>query len=88
MNRRQFLQVAALLASGATAVPNAWSLNVEQRKYLAAQADYVDSRSLDFFTAAQRASIAAAVEQIIPRTETPGALDAGADRFVELMVED
>lgn len=88
MNRREFLQCAAVLAAGASVMPSTWAMNHEQTAFLAAQPNYVDRHPLTFFNASQRAAVAAVAEQIIPATDTPGAGDAGAPRFIELMVAD
>lgn len=88
MNRRDFLQVAAVLAAGASVLPNGWSMNQQQRDFLAARPDYIDRHQPALFTSGQRATVAAIAEHIIPRTETPGAKDAGVPRFIELMVAD
>lgn len=88
MNRREFLQVAALLAAGATTTPRGWAMSGEQQAFLAAQPDYIDRNSTDFFSPLQRETISAMAEQVIPATDTPGALDAGVPRFIELMVAD
>ncbi len=87
MNRREFLQCAALLAAGSQLAPSL-ALSAEQQAFLAARANYVDTALPDFFTAAQRATVSAAAEQVIPATDTPGAIDAGVPRFIELMVHD
>lgn len=87
MNRREFLQCAAILVSGASAAPVSFSLTQEQRAYLATAPNY-NGRKVNFFSASQRAAITAMTECIIPRTETPGAIDAGVPQFVELMVAD
>ena len=86
MNRREFLQVAALLASGAAIAPRGWALNHEQHAFLAAGPNFVDQPFAPVFSEAERRAIAAMVEQIIPTTDTPGALEAGVPRFVEAMV--
>jgi hypothetical protein len=86
MNRREFLQCAALLAAGSVKAPASWALTEEQSVFLAGRKNFVDSLALTFFTAPQRAAVAAVSEQIIPATDTPGAGDAGVPRFVELMV--
>lgn len=86
MNRREFLECAAVLAVGATVLPSSWAMNHEQQAFLAAQPDYIDRHPLTFFTERQRAAVTAVAEQIIPATDTPGALAAGAPRFIELMV--
>ncbi len=86
MNRREFLQCAALLTAGASVLPSTWAMNHEQTAFLASQPNYVDRQPLTFFTEAQRATVSAVAEQIIPATDTPGANDAGVPRFIELMV--
>ncbi|MEM8496445.1 MAG: gluconate 2-dehydrogenase subunit 3 family protein [Pseudomonadota bacterium] len=86
MNRRELLQCAALLTAGSGIVPNTWALNSEQRTFLASRGSYLDRVELTFFTSDQRAIVAAMSELIIPRTDTPGAIDAGAPQFIEAMV--
>lgn len=88
MKRREFLQAAAVLTAGASVLPPGWSMNEQQRTFLAAQPDYIDSRRPAFFTAEQGAIVTIVAEHIIPRTDTPGATDAGVPRFIELMVSD
>jgi gluconate 2-dehydrogenase gamma chain len=89
MNRREFLQCAALLAAGTTVVPSSWGMNHEQKTFLAGQPNYIDRHPLTFFTESQRSAVAAIAEQIIPLTDdSPGALEAGTPRFIELMVAD
>lgn len=87
MNRRQFLECAAILVSGATASPMAFSLSEEQLTYLGSAPDY-NSHPVSYFSDKQRKLVAAIAETIIPRTDTPGAIDAGVPRFIELMVAD
>ncbi len=87
MDRREFLECAALLISGTALQQRAFALSSEQQQYLATADDYV-SKSAKLFSTAQRKLVAAAAETIIPRTETPGAIDAGVPHFIELMVED
>ena len=88
MNRREFLQCAAVLAAGVSTLPSGWAMNSEQQGFLAAQANYIDRQPLTFFTPAQRAVVAVIAEQVIPKTDSPGASDAGVPRFIELMVAD
>jgi gluconate 2-dehydrogenase gamma chain len=84
VNRREFLQCAAILFSGSSAAQLGFSLNEEQKVYLATAPDF-NTTPVDYFTPLQRKNIAAMVEVIIPRTDTPGAIDAGVPVFVELM---
>jgi hypothetical protein len=85
MNRRHFLECAALLISGVSASRMGWTLTEQQRVHLASAPNYID-RAVDYFTPEQRSVVAAIAETIIPRTETPGAIDAGVPRFIELML--
>jgi hypothetical protein len=91
MNRREFLQCAAVLAAGCSLPVTSLGMNHEQQsfvgKHLAAQPNYIDRHPLKFFNPLQRAAITAAAEAIIPATDTPGATDAGVARFIELMLD-
>ncbi len=87
MNRREFMQCAALLVSGAGVASVPFSLSAEQEQFLAA-ADNYNTGEANYFSDAQRRIVAAMAEVIIPRTDTPGAIDAGVPRFIELMVRD
>jgi gluconate 2-dehydrogenase gamma chain len=85
MNRREFLQCAAILISGVGASQLGFSLTEEQQRFLANAPDF-NTRAVDYFSPAQREIVAAMAEVIIPRTETPGAIDARVPAFLELMV--
>tara|TARA_R110000823_G_scaffold305166_3_gene427081 strand:+ start:5654 stop:6277 length:624 start_codon:yes stop_codon:yes gene_type:complete len=87
MDRREFLQCAAILVSGVSAAQLGFALSEEQQVYLASAANYNTGKAT-YFSAAQRAIVAAMTEVIIPRTDTPGAIDAGVPNYVELMVSD
>ena len=87
MNRRDFLQCAAVMVGGASISQLGFSLTEEQMTYLASAPDY-SSKNADLLSTGQRKIIAAMAETIIPRTETPGAIDAGVPHFIELMVAD
>ena len=85
MNRREFLQCAAILVSGVGASQLGFSLSEEQQLFLANAPDF-NTGAVKYFSAAQREIVAAMAEAIIPRTETPGAIDARVPAFIELMV--
>ncbi len=87
MNRREFLQCAAVLVGTASMSGHALALSQSQMTYLAAADDYV-KKPASLFTPQQREIVAAAAEVVIPRTDTPGAIDAGVPHFIELMVQD
>lgn len=86
MNRREFLQCTAILFYGASASRPGFALNDEQKTFLASAPDYSDQK-LTYLSPEQRSTMAAMTEIIIPRTETPGAIDAGVARYIELMVQ-
>jgi len=85
MNRREFLQCTAILVSGVGASQLGFSLSEEQKVFLANAPDF-NTGAVDYFSAAQREIVAALAETIIPRTDTPGAIDARVPVFLELMV--
>jgi len=81
MNRRELLQQVAWLMGGAVATPAVLAvLNGCSPKRNASAPLVLDE--------AQRAIIAEVAEIIIPRTDTPGAQDAGVPRFIESMLQD
>ena len=86
MNRREFMQCAALLVSGIAAGRVGLVVSEEQRHFIAG-ANY-NASAAQYFNDAQRAVVAAVAEIIMPATDTPGANDAGVPRFIELMVAD
>jgi gluconate 2-dehydrogenase gamma chain len=85
MNRREFLQCATILTGGTAISQLGWALSEEQQVYLAGAPNF-NTQEIDFFSLEQRAVVAAVAETIIPRTDTPGAIDAGVPRYIELMV--
>jgi gluconate 2-dehydrogenase gamma chain len=85
MNRREFLQCVAILITGASASQLGFSLTEAQQAFLANAPNYNLSK-VDYFSHAQRKIVAAMAEVVIPRTETPGAIDAGVPNYIELMV--
>lgn len=87
MNRREFMECAAILISGMSASQLGFALSEQQRKHLASAPPYIASEG-SYFDEPQRKTIAAMAETILPRTDTPGAIDAGVPRYIELMVAD
>jgi gluconate 2-dehydrogenase gamma chain len=82
MNRREWLKCMSALAVGAVAAP---SLLAVFDAHAASQAPGAAPR---FFSPAQSSLIAAVVDIVIPRTDTPGALDAGVPVFIDQMFKD
>lgn len=86
MNRREFIQCAALITAGASQAPNLWAMTKEQHDFIASQPPYIDRQTANLFSQSQRQVVSAIAEHVIPRTDTPGAIDAGAPKFIEVMV--
>jgi glucoside 3-dehydrogenase (cytochrome c) hitch-hiker subunit len=81
MNRRELLQQVAWLMGGAACAPAVLAvLNGCSRRPSTSVPLVLDE--------AQRAIIAEVAEIIVPRTDTPGAKDAGVPRFIESMLQD
>ena len=72
VSRREAIRRAALLAG--VAVSSDW-LELAGRAQTAAAKTYL--------TPAQTATLAAAVDRILPRTDTPGAIDVGVPAFID-----
>lgn len=80
MNRRTLLKNTALLLGGVLS-------SSITRAVLAGADGWVDIKS-PIFTETQQAKCAVLTEMIIPETDTPGAIEAGVPKFVEVMVSD
>jgi len=69
----------ALTLGGSVALPES---------VFAQLAEPLDLAKLKFFSPAQRGLVAAIAETIIPKTDTPGATEAGVPGWIELLVQD
>ena len=80
LSRRTLLQLAGLAAlpslARAEAAPDDWDADLHAQ---AAQ------RSATLFRPDERALVAAMADAILPRTDTPGALDVGVPAFIEFI---
>lgn len=79
MDRRELLKVMALTLGGSVALPGS---------VFAKLASPFDEAELKFFSPVQRKLVAELAETIIPRTDTPGAIDAGVPGWIESLVQD
>ena len=79
MDRRELLKIMALTLGGSVALPES---------VFAQLAEPLDTAKLKFFSPAQRELVVAIAETIIPKTDTPGATDAGVAGWIELLVQD
>lgn len=83
MNRRELLQRVAYLMGGAISAPAVLGLlNGCSAKQQEAAWQPV------FFNKEQAALVSEVTELIIPRTDTPGAKDAGVPAFIDVMLKD
>jgi hypothetical protein len=81
MKRRDAISQIALLLGGAFTAPTLMAMDVRKGNTSIVAADFS-------LTDAQRQIVSAVAEHIIPRTSTPGAIDAGGPAFIELMLQD
>lgn len=82
MNRREALSHAALLLGGAFSTPTL--LAMERLDHPIAAVPAVTFHLDDI----QRNIVAEVAEMIIPKTDTPGAKEAGVPSFIEMMLKD
>ncbi|NID16348.1 gluconate 2-dehydrogenase subunit 3 family protein [Luteibacter yeojuensis] len=79
MNRREWLKSMSALAVGAIAGPSLLAV------FDAHAASLKPETKPQFFTPAQYSLVGAVSDIVIPRTDTPGAVDAGVPLFVDQM---
>ncbi|MGB0920710.1 MAG: gluconate 2-dehydrogenase subunit 3 family protein [Alphaproteobacteria bacterium] len=86
LKRREFLQLAAWAAAGTLAAGQVMAMSHEQHAFVEANPGFMDGTP-DYFDAEARAVVSRVADMIIPKTDTPGAIDANAPAFLEMMVE-
>ncbi|MFT6863436.1 MAG: hypothetical protein ACJAVK_001997 [Akkermansiaceae bacterium] len=79
MERREILKIMATSLGGGIALPES---------VFAKMGEPFDPSELTFFRPSQRAQVAMIAEAILPRTDTPGAIDAGVPGWIEVIVQD
>jgi hypothetical protein len=84
LSRRDLLRVAAVVAAPAV-LPDALAASTPDAAWTARALARLDDRPR-LLRADERATIAAIADAIIPRSETPGALEIGAPEFIELLL--
>jgi hypothetical protein len=79
MDRRELLKAMSVSLGGSLALPDSVFARLERP---------FDENDLKFFRPRERAQVAMIAEAIIPRTDTPGAIDAGVPGWIEIIVQD
>jgi len=80
MDRRSALKKAGVLAGSAVAIPSLFSLLQSCKNE-----NRLDWQPI-FFTENEAKTIAVLLDMILPRTDTPGALDVKADMFIDKVI--
>ncbi len=83
LDRRELLKRAAYLLGGAISTPAMLGI-LQGCSAKKAEASW----SPTFFTPAQAALVTEVAEILIPRTDTPGAIDVGVPAFIDTMLKD
>ncbi|GAB3942505.1 gluconate 2-dehydrogenase subunit 3 family protein [Spirosoma harenae] len=85
MNRREAVTRVAWILGGTFSVPTLQAMNRWEQLVVN---DKSPARVGSFLTETQREIVARTADLIIPRTDTPGALDVGVPDFIDLMLRD
>ena len=80
MDRRSALKKTGALAGAAVAMPSLFSI------FQACQSETRIDWEPEFFTENEAKTIASLIDTILPRTETPGALDVKSDIFIDKVI--
>ena len=83
MNRRNALTQLSLILGGTLSLPTVQAMSHLEK------GNVFRNESAGFaLTTEQRSLLSEVAEQIIPKTDTPGAIEAGVPAFVEMMLRD
>lgn len=81
MNRRELIKNVGLILGGTLSAPTLFAMNRREKNLPSLGSDFK-------LTAQQRQVVAEVAETILPKTNTPGAKDAGVPAFIEMMLQD
>ncbi len=79
MERRELLKMMAMAVGANVALPESAFARIGEA---------FNPADLTFFRPAQQAQVAILAEAIIPKTDTPGAIEAGVPGWIEIIVKD
>ncbi|WP_018619585.1 gluconate 2-dehydrogenase subunit 3 family protein [Spirosoma luteum] len=82
MNRRNAITQLSLLLGGTLSLPTVQAMSRLEKR------DATPENSRFLLTNEQRSLLSEVAEHIIPKTDTPGAIEAGVPAFVEMMLRD
>jgi hypothetical protein len=81
LKRREAVSRIAMLVGGVFSAPTLYAMEAKNAGVIAEAGTFS-------LTDLQRKIVAAVAEHIIPKTTTPGAIDAGVPAFIEMMLND